>query len=167
MDDPIDIDMDLAEMPDETWAELWAMCVRENARRETLRQAREQAEAAARKYEEAVADSPARKLSEIGEHEALGPGERLIDAAGLVWENVSGAWLGPHVAGPAQYPTGWRRSEGSPTDPAVVSEWDPRGHAYRPGDLVSYQGVVYRVIQAHSSQSDWVPSVVPALYVRA
>ena len=38
------------------------------------------------------------------------------------------------------------------------------GKAYRVGDLVTFNGNVYQCIQAHTSQADWSPPVVPALW---
>lgn len=38
------------------------------------------------------------------------------------------------------------------------------GKAYRAGDVFSYNDNLYQVIQAHTSQSDWKPDGVPALY---
>ena len=38
------------------------------------------------------------------------------------------------------------------------------GRSYTAGDRVRYKGVLYRVVQAHVSQADWLPDVVPALY---
>jgi predicted carbohydrate-binding protein with CBM5 and CBM33 domain len=45
-----------------------------------------------------------------------------------------------------------------------VQEWNGNYFPYRVGDLVSYQGRVYRCIQAHTSLSNWTPSVVAALW---
>lgn len=45
-----------------------------------------------------------------------------------------------------------------------VPEWVPAGHSYAAGDLVSYQGTVYRVVQGHTSQSHWTPDTVASLY---
>jgi len=42
--------------------------------------------------------------------------------------------------------------------------WNPNGYAYKPGDVFTYEGKTYRVRQAHSSQPDWLPSALPALY---
>lgn len=39
------------------------------------------------------------------------------------------------------------------------------GTAYKIGDLCSYNAALYEVVQAHTSQSDWYPSIVPALFV--
>lgn len=38
--------------------------------------------------------------------------------------------------------------------------------AYAVGDRVQYDGLLYRCVQAHTSQSDWIPPSVPALWVR-
>ena len=37
---------------------------------------------------------------------------------------------------------------------------------YSVGDRVQYDGLLYRCVQAHTSQSDWIPPSVPALWVR-
>ena len=38
------------------------------------------------------------------------------------------------------------------------------GVAYVAGDRFRYDGKLYRVVQAHTSQADWVPDGTPALY---
>lgn len=38
------------------------------------------------------------------------------------------------------------------------------GRAYAVDDLVSYNDTLYKVIQAHISQADWTPDIVPALF---
>ena len=38
------------------------------------------------------------------------------------------------------------------------------GVAYAVGDRFRYDGKLYRVVQAHTSQADWVPDATPALY---
>ena len=56
------------------------------------------------------------------------------------------------------------------TDDALalqVVELFPRyvvGKAYEVGDRFQYEGSLYQVIQAHTSQEDWIPSALPALY---
>lgn len=37
---------------------------------------------------------------------------------------------------------------------------------YTVGEVVNYEGELYKVIQAHTSQSDWVPNTTPALYTK-
>src|SRR5215469_3008953 len=44
-----------------------------------------------------------------------------------------------------------------------VPNWAPNV-AYSVGSLVMYQGVEYKCIQAHTSQSDWTPPATPALW---
>ena len=38
------------------------------------------------------------------------------------------------------------------------------GVAYSVGERVQYDGKLYRVVQAHTSQADWTPPLVPALF---
>ena len=38
--------------------------------------------------------------------------------------------------------------------------------AYAVGDRRQYDGLLYRCVQAHTSQDDWTPPQVPALWVR-
>jgi hypothetical protein len=47
--------------------------------------------------------------------------------------------------------------------PAAAAEWKPWTF-YSIGSLVTYQGPTYKCIQAHTSQPDWTPPIVPALW---
>lgn len=38
-------------------------------------------------------------------------------------------------------------------------------HAYAVDERLQYNGVLYRVVQAHTSQEDWTPDKTPALFV--
>lgn len=38
------------------------------------------------------------------------------------------------------------------------------GRDYQAGDRVRYGGKLYRVVQGHTSQANWLPDEVPALY---
>jgi chitinase len=49
------------------------------------------------------------------------------------------------------------------TKPGTAAPWVVN-HAYKVGDLVSYAGKNYKCLQAHTSQSDWTPPAVPALW---
>lgn len=40
------------------------------------------------------------------------------------------------------------------------------GHEYAINDRVRYNEVLYKVLQAHTSQSDWTPDIAVSLYVR-
>ena len=44
-----------------------------------------------------------------------------------------------------------------------IPNWAPNV-AYSVGSLVMFQGVEYKCIQAHTSQSDWTPPATPALW---
>ncbi len=39
------------------------------------------------------------------------------------------------------------------------------GKAYAVGDRVRYDGTLYKCIQAHTAQADWMPDATPALWV--
>ena len=39
------------------------------------------------------------------------------------------------------------------------------GHAYAVNERLQYKNVLYRVVQAHTSQADWTPDKTPALFV--
>lgn len=39
------------------------------------------------------------------------------------------------------------------------------GRAYAVDERLQYNGVLYRVVQAHTSQADWPPDKTPALFV--
>ncbi|KAI0305667.1 hypothetical protein B0F90DRAFT_1924052 [Multifurca ochricompacta] len=47
----------------------------------------------------------------------------------------------------------------------TVSTWQP-GTSYGYGDIVEYDGARYKIIQPHTSQGDWAPPIVPALWGR-
>lgn len=49
---------------------------------------------------------------------------------------------------------------------AAFPHWNSDGVQYLTGILVQYDGKLYRVIQPHTSQPDWTPDKVPALFVR-
>jgi len=60
-------------------------------------------------------------------------------------------------------PTPTRTASPSPTPTGAFPAWVVN-HAYRVGDRVSYGGHNYQCLQAHTSQSDWTPPAVPALW---
>ena len=48
----------------------------------------------------------------------------------------------------------------------VFAEWK-QGVSYIVGNLRTYDDVLYKCVQAHTSQSDWTPPATPALWVKA
>lgn len=47
--------------------------------------------------------------------------------------------------------------------PALYSAWET-GTAYNAGDRRTYGGVLYKCLQAHTSQDDWTPDVAVSLW---
>lgn len=47
----------------------------------------------------------------------------------------------------------------------LFPQWES-GVAYAVGDRRTFDGLLYRCVQAHTSQDDWTPPAVPALWVR-
>lgn len=37
---------------------------------------------------------------------------------------------------------------------------------YTIGEVINYEGQLYKIIQAHTSQQDWIPNTTPALYTK-
>ena len=50
--------------------------------------------------------------------------------------------------------------------PALFPAWVPVGKPYHVGDRVAYDGVLYKVLQAHTSQADWTPDVAVSLFAK-
>jgi endoglucanase len=53
---------------------------------------------------------------------------------------------------------------GTPTQGSGAPAWNGNSQAYTVGDLVTYNGVVYRCIQAHTSLPSWTPDAVASLW---
>lgn len=45
-------------------------------------------------------------------------------------------------------------------------EWDKDSHEYKAGDRVVYNGTLYKVLQAHTSQETWTPEDAPPLFAK-
>ena len=45
----------------------------------------------------------------------------------------------------------------------VFDDWEV-GRGYKVGDVLTHDNVFYEVIQTHTSQADWTPDIVPALF---
>lgn len=48
----------------------------------------------------------------------------------------------------------------------LFDAWSGAGVAYAAGDRVLYNDLLYKVIQAHTSQADWTPDTAVSLFVR-
>ena len=49
--------------------------------------------------------------------------------------------------------------------PLMFPKWQA-GKEYAVGDRVLYLGVLYKVLQAHTSQDDWQPGITPSLFAK-
>ena len=49
---------------------------------------------------------------------------------------------------------------------AAFPYWNGAGVNYIAGMLLQYDGSLYRVVQPHTSQADWAPDKVPALFTK-
>lgn len=50
--------------------------------------------------------------------------------------------------------------------PEVYPVWSGSGVQYKIGDRVTYYGILFKVLQAHTSQDDWTPIDAPSLFAR-
>lgn len=50
--------------------------------------------------------------------------------------------------------------------PELFPSFDSSGHSYKAGDRVCYDGQLYKVLQAHTSQASWTPGAAPSLFAR-
>lgn len=49
--------------------------------------------------------------------------------------------------------------------PDFVEKWKT-GKSYITGKRLDYNGIIYKVLQNHTSQDDWTPDVSPSLYAK-
>lgn len=52
------------------------------------------------------------------------------------------------------------------TVPIIFPAWRGDGISYAAGDRVMYGGVLYKCLQAHTSQSTWTPADAPSLWAK-
>ena len=50
--------------------------------------------------------------------------------------------------------------------PMLFDEFDGNGVAYEVGKRVLYNDILYKVIQAHTSQAEWTPIAAPSLFAK-
>ena len=48
----------------------------------------------------------------------------------------------------------------------LYPKWNGNGVAYAKGQRVQYDGVLYTVLQAHTSQAGWTPTGAPSLFAK-
>ena len=50
--------------------------------------------------------------------------------------------------------------------PMLFDDFDGNGVAYEVGKRIMFEGVLYKVIQAHTSQAEWTPIAAPSLFAK-
>ena len=50
--------------------------------------------------------------------------------------------------------------------PMLFDEFDGNGVAYEVGKRIMFEGVLYKVLQAHTSQAGWTPTAAPSLFAK-
>jgi hypothetical protein len=83
-------------------------------------------------------------------------------AAASAFVGNGGGTTTPPTTGPTTRPP---TTQPPTTRPPTATTWVP-GHAYKVGDVVTYNGVRYRCLQAHTSITTWEPPNTPALWQR-
>lgn len=179
--------IDFTTVTDEEWPDVWAAAIRENDRRSTMANAAWEATRLAEQYldardgttpvEDAVtlADAAAWPawVQPTGAHDCY-PAGRVVSHGGKLWRSLNAAnvWepggkgvpdgLWEEVTAADATSTGDDGSEGT-TDTKAVPEW-AEGTSYQVGDRVTYHGVVYECLQAHTpwAGSGWTPVAYPA-----
>lgn len=135
----------------------------EQERRRTLSEAPTLIEQVTARFQAAAGIADGTKFQQpTGAHNVIQPGSTRV-FEGELWENTSGV---PLSHSPADYPQGWtKRGPAEPVvpDPEDYPEW-AAGVDYKIDNVVTYDGSVYRVIQAHTSAETWLPSEVASLY---
>ena len=139
------IDLNLDDLSDEELAALV-----EDAKREL----------AGRQTRGAIAQS-----LELAVDRVLAPNLNLM---GDEWEHERVSWDGSAVTVTALSPEEYLDIDLSDPEPEPepepsVREW-AAGMGVAAGERIRYEGVVYVVVQAHTTQDGWRPDAVPALY---
>lgn len=97
------------------------------------------------------------------------PNGAIVHDGGIVWQNRSGVALDLRPTAPENDTRFWNvvtpplAPEPTPDETPAIPEWRP-GIAVTAGMKLAYNGATYEVIQPHTTQADWLPDALPALY---
>ncbi|WP_430754613.1 carbohydrate-binding protein [Micrococcus luteus] len=98
-----------------------------------------------------------------GAHDAY-PVGAVVAHSGKVWKNTTPANVWEPGTG-----TLWKDVTANAPTPEPAPSAPPwrAGQAVKAGDLREHDGVVYAVVQPHTTQTGWEPPAVPALWKKA
>lgn len=157
------MDIDIAALPDDELLVLYKAVSQEYSDRALPREIAELAE----QYRIAKGLRDGTKyVPPTGAHNAIPAGESRV-FEGNLWENTSGV---PLAFSPTEYPAGWTDKgeavEPEPVDPGDYLEWEPDVAYSKDPDpaIVSFEGIVYTLVQPHTSQIGWEPAGNAALW---
>ena len=154
---------DLRGYDDSELEDLRLLVMDEQERRRILVDAPAEAEEIARRYLEAAGRTPGDPwVQPVGAHDAY-PLGWVVGFGGKFYRSLIPA----NVWSPSVYPAGWEETDdpGGPIDPPpTYPAWAP-GLSVKVGEVYTYGGRRYSVIQAHSTITGWEPPGVPALWL--
>lgn len=151
----------LRAMPDDDFDMLDHAVSFERNRRRTVREAPERADRVAGEYQRALGRKP-------GDQWVMPTGPLSVYGLDDETRHREKEWRSRIHAnatepGDPADPQNYRWWENL-TDVIPEGQFDPFGYDYEVGDTFSDGGVDYVVIQAHTSQPDWIPAAEPSLY---
>jgi len=148
--------IDYASLTDVEVSELKMQAILEEERRHRIALAPMQAEAISIEYFKDVGITEGSEwIQPTGAHDAY-PLNYTVVKGGKTWKSLIPA----NVWAPGLDPRWWE--DQTPVDDGI---WNPNYHSYLVDDVVDYNGVSYKCLQTHTSQPDWTPEAVPALWL--
>lgn len=155
--------MDYTTLTDDEIEAARVAILTEQERRRTLSEAPALIEQVTAQFQAAAGISDGTEWRPVaGAHDAVPPGQSRV-FEGRLYENTSGGYLSHS---PAEVPHLWTDrgpADAVTPDPTEHPEW-AADVAYKIDDVLTYDGQVYRVIQAHTSAAHWLPPEVASLY---
>lgn len=153
--------IDLSSLTDEGLSALIRDAYAEESRRRTIATAAADTERIAAAYAVAIGrETGGAWVQPTGAHDAYALGA-VVTHDGHLWVSDIPA----NVWAPGTH--GWTIDDDAEMSPAPEAEPWAEGATYAVGDLVEFEGVVYRVLQPHTSAAHWPPDAVASLYVIA
>lgn len=160
------MDIDVKTLSDSELAHLYSQVAAETDRRQAIAvadQAVSEAMELVHNLHGVVHAQGAPYSQPLGAHDAYTLGNEVTHDGGL-WRSL---WV-VNVWAPGVVDGAWERIGDAPDEPEIVPvddypAWEP-GIAVKPGEMYAHQGGLYQTVQAHTTQPDWAPDLVPALW---